>query len=184
MTKQRGFTLLELLIALAIGGIVVAGATSTLGHVIAGSAANSYHMRAVRQAQAAGYWVSHDAVMAQDVQLDDLTTPEAEFLVLNWAEWNGDTYKVVYTLEDTVDGFKQLQRQYTVTDSDGIETVTTAIVSQHIDDSAITDDDWDYNTEAKWNEDEDEKLVLRVTTSVTGKDETRIYEVSPRPISQ
>ena len=180
MKEEKGFTLLELLISLAIAGIVVAGATTTLSHVITVGSANSNHMTAVRQAQTAGYWVSHDALMAQEVQLDDLTTPEIEFIVLNWSEWNGDSREVIYTLEDTADGFKQLQRQYTVISSDNT-TSTNVVAAQNIDDSSITDPDWNYNTEAKW---ENGVLTLRVTTSVVGRTETRVYEIQPRPLSQ
>ena len=195
MKTEKGFTLLELLIALTIAGIAVAGATTTLSHVITVSSANSNRMTAVRQAQTAGYWVSHDALMASEVQLDDPVTPETEFLVLNWAEYIRDenkilldviSHNVIYSIEDGSSSLKCLQRQHTATNSGGEETVTTIIAGQNIDDSLIVPPDsyWTYNTEAKWNENGDQKLALRVTASVMGKSETRVYEIQPRPLSQ
>ena len=193
MKEEKGFTLLELLIAMSIAGIVVAGATTTLSHVITVGSANSNRMTAVRQAQTAGYWVSHDALMANEVQTDDPVTPETEFLVLNWVEYIRDendilvdvvSHNVIYSIEDGSSSLKYLQRQHTATDSEGGETVTTIVAGQNIDDSVSTDPNWNYNTEAKWNVDGDQKLALKVTATVLGEEETRVYEIQPRPLSQ
>ena len=52
--NQRGFTILELLIAFAITGIVVGAATTAIFQVFSGSARSSNHMIAVRQVQIGG----------------------------------------------------------------------------------------------------------------------------------
>ena len=64
---QKGFTLLEMLLAILIGSLIAGGITATIFQVVMGSARTNNHMIAVRQVQNAGYWVSHDAQMAQNV---------------------------------------------------------------------------------------------------------------------
>jgi len=105
--NQRGFTLIELMIAIAITGIITGGITMTIFQVFSGNARTSNHMTAVRQVQNAGYWISHDAQMAQSV----LITGVSGFpLTLTWVDWeSGDVYQVVYTLEDN-----KLQRSHSV----------------------------------------------------------------------
>ncbi len=93
--NQRGFTLIELMIAVAIGSLVTGAATMTISQVFTGSARSSNHMIAVRQVQNAGYWVSRDAQMAQTV----VTTGATGFpLTLTWIEWDGTVNEVTYTL--------------------------------------------------------------------------------------
>lgn len=121
--NQRGFTIIELLIAVALTGIVAGATTTTIVQVFDGSARTSNHMTAVRQVQNAGYWVSRDAQMAETV----VTTGATGFpLTLTWIEWDsGDAHQVVYSL--LIDN--KLQRQhYTNLNPDA-----TAIVAQSID---------------------------------------------------
>lgn len=98
--KQMGFTLLELLIVLAISGLVTGATTMTFFQVFDGNARTSNHMEAVRQVQNAGYWVSRDAQMAQIVDTgNDPGTPELELVTLTWTEWDNTAHQVVYTLQ-------------------------------------------------------------------------------------
>jgi prepilin-type N-terminal cleavage/methylation domain-containing protein len=100
--SQLGFTLIELLIVLAITGVVTSATTATVFQVFDGNTRSSNHMEAIRQVQNAGYWVSHDAEMAQVIDIgDNPATPELELVTLNWTEWNNTTHKVIYTLQDT-----------------------------------------------------------------------------------
>ena len=93
---QKGFTLLELLLALLIGAIITGGITATIFQVVIGSARTNNHMIAVRQVQNGGYWVSHDAQMAQTV----VPTWDVDGfpLKLSWVNWDGTSYKVTYTI--------------------------------------------------------------------------------------
>ncbi len=65
--SQKGITMLELLMAFAVTGIITGGITATLYQMVIGSARTSNHMTAVKQVQNAGYWVSRDAQAAQGV---------------------------------------------------------------------------------------------------------------------
>ena len=156
---QRGLTLVELMIAIALAGIVTAGITMTVAHLFSGSTRTSNHMTAVRQVQSAGYWVSKDALQAQNVTPDggDSGFP----LTLTW-EWDGTMNKAVYTIEDS-----KLQRARFV----GGVSAGTGVIAQYIDpDPEETSCMWD-----------GEVLTLKVTATVGGQSETRVYEVQPRP---
>lgn len=102
---QKGFTLLELLLALLIGAIITGGITATIFQVVIGSARTNNHMIAVRQVQNGGYWVSHDAQMAQTVVL--ARDADGFPLNLSWIDWNGTPNAITYTI---VGG--ELKRQY------------------------------------------------------------------------
>ena len=165
---QRGFTLTELILAICISAIITAFITLTIFQVITGSARTNNHMTAVRQAQSAGFWVSHDAQMAQQapVIVED-TDDQLESIALNWTDWangglNGDEHEVVYTLE-----YNKLQRNYSVNG----EALAVAVVAEYINsDPDLTSCVWDGSL-----------LTFTVTATVRGQTETRTYEVVPRP---
>ena len=162
--NQKGFTLIEIVIAVAITGLVVAAASGAIIQVIQ-STHTSAHMNALRQVQTAGYWVSKDALQAQSIT----TGPDRGFpLTLNWTEWNGNVHCVVYSLEGT-----QLQR---------VENGTlTGPPIQYID-AANTGCQPSGRALAPG-----EVLTFKVTAIVMGargpQTETRTYEVQPRPLS-
>jgi prepilin-type N-terminal cleavage/methylation domain-containing protein len=124
--NQKGFTLIELMVAIAISSVITGGITMTIFQVIIGSARTNNHMIAVRQAQNAGYWVSHDAQMAQSVTLG---ASSGFPLTLTWTDWDdNEVHQVAYTLEDMTGGSKQLKRSHS---SNG--TTEAAIIAQFID---------------------------------------------------
>jgi len=156
---QRGVTFVELMLAIALAGIVTAGITMTFAHVFSGSTRTSNHMTAVRQVQSAGYWVSQAALQAQNVT--PAAGPSGFPLPLTW-EWDGTMNKVVYTIEDS-----KLQRARSV----GGVSAGTGVIAQYIDpDPEETSCMWD-----------GEVLTLKVTANVGGQIETRVYDVTPRP---
>lgn len=198
--NQRGFTLVEVIIVLAIIGIVIGAATMTIVQVINGSSSTSNHMIAIRQVQNAGYWVSRDVQMAQSVApaLDSDGFP----LTLTWTDRDGDDHQVVYSLVDMPGGLAKLQRSHSVNG-----TTATFIVAEFID----PDETNCYlykclicgerlaslaELEAHFaNEHGEEELQYEngaLTFTVTAKvssfpqdqSETRIYHVMPRPGSQ
>jgi len=168
---QRGFTLLELLIAMLLTGIITGSITMTILQVFNMNTRTSNHMTAVRQVQHAGFWVSPDVQMAKNVTTGG---SPGVLLTLTWNEGGtGIPHEVIYTLEDMPSGeFQRLWREHKI-DSD--PDSTTIMVAEYID-----PDPQKTKCEIVAGELGDE-LIFKVTATVGGQSETRVYEVKPRP---
>jgi len=160
--NQLGFTLIEVLAALAISGMVSTGITMTLYQVVTGSTRTSNHMNAIRQVQNAGYWVSRDAQLIQgepDIVKDG--DDQLESITLTWTDWGGTLNTVIYTFEGT-----ELWRD------DGVQQ---ARIAQFIN-PAPTKTMCDFT---------DGVLTFTVTVTIGSgsqeQSETRVYRVVPRP---
>jgi len=94
--NQSGLTLLELLIAVALTGIITAGVSMAIGQVFTGSTRSSNRMMAIRQVQEAGYWLSFYAYAAQDITV----TGDSGFpVVFYWTDFVEDEkWKVEFGL--------------------------------------------------------------------------------------
>ena len=167
---EMGFTCIELVVAMTIMVLVGGAAGIATFQVLKGTEHNSNHMTAVRQVQNAGYWISHDAQMAQSVTADELTSPD--FLILSWTDGDsGDECQVVYTLEDMPEaGLKALMRNQSI---NGGESSTT-FIAQYIDsDSEKSKCEFISGT-----------LSLTITAKVGDgpqmESETRTYQLVPR----
>ena len=181
---QNGFSLVELLVAIAISGIIIIGLVIGIFQLFTGHARASGEMTVVRQVQQAGYYISRDTQMARDVLVgDDPGTAEVEVVTLTWywfmwhenpADRDGEGLRVIYTLEED-----KLYRNFDVFYEDAEGDVTfgalpydyKTFVAEYIEDINCTYDDV--------------TLTLTVTASVEGiageQVETRTYEAKPRP---
>ena len=168
--SERGFTLIEVLVVVAIVALIVSGAAMATFQVINVTKRSNDHMTVTRQVQNAGYWISHDALMAEYVTVGD--NPETgAFLTLNWTEWSYDEYEAsiyhtaVYTFHDLSGGIGKLQRNHWI---DAVVSEQT-LVAEYIDLA---------NTEA---EDNGFVLTLQITASLGEAEEIREYRVKYRP---
>ena len=160
--NQRGFTLIGLMLAIAITGIVTAGVTTTMLQVFDGSARINNHMTAVRQVQSAGYWVSHDVQMAKTVEPEPAPDPDGfplDLLIPVDMDPLND-----YTISYFLDGDK-LKRL--------VNGSPETLIAEYIN-PAQTSCVWD-----------GEVLTFTVTATVGAglqeQSETRVYEVIRRP---
>jgi len=160
--NQKGFTLIEIVIALGIFGLVIAAATGTIAQVFQ-SARSSEHMTALRQVQSAGYWVSKDGIQAQTIYT------QGYFLYVARTDWDdSELHEIVYSLQDMPSGaLKQLQREESLNGA----PASTLIVSRYIDPD---------QTSCSWNASV-KALTFTVTATMNQQTETRTYEVQPRP---
>lgn len=167
--NQLGFTLMELAIAMAISGIITGSVTMTIFQVFDSSGRTSAHMTAVRQVRSAGYWVSHDALMAQDLVLTDESVDDPDGsrfpFTLIWSDWtSNETHTVVYSIVDD-----ELQRAHSINS----EAATIGVIAEFIDPE---------NTSCEYT---GGTFAFTVTVTVgagsAAQTETRTYEIVPRP---
>ena len=165
---QRGLTLVELLIAILLTGIITAAITITIFQVFNINTRTSNRMAAVSQVQQAGKLVSQDILEAQPEMIDDNPTG-GEFLILGWKAQNSTEYKVTYTLVDMGGGLQILWREHYIDIGSGPELDSTTKVAEYID---------PVETSCVWA---GGVLTFTVTATVGEQSETREYEVKPRP---
>ena len=129
--SERGFTLIELLLVTGIVALITGAASVATAQVFTVTEHSNNHMTAARQVQNAGYWITRDALRAENVTVVD--EPESmDFLVLTWTEWGYDEdtiyHEVVYFFQDLSDGVGELKRTHW--SSAGINTET--LVAKYI----------------------------------------------------
>jgi len=157
---ERGFSLVELVIVVALAGLVGAAITATAFQVFTFSTRLSNQMTAVRQVQQAGFWVSPDVMMAQPAKIST-NQSGGRFLVLGWTAHDGKEHEVTYTI--TADD--RLQRTHNITEG-GQTTTEVSVVAEYISSASFVPSGSAY--------------TLTVTATVGEQTETRTYEVKPR----
>jgi prepilin-type N-terminal cleavage/methylation domain-containing protein len=169
MKREKGYALVEVLIAVSISAMLAVGAGMTTAQIFRSSRQNSDWNTALRQAQSVGYWVTQDVLTVSNVDIgDDPETTELEFITLFWKDWeNGYTYDTRYLWSDSADSLKKLERNQVVRDSGGVEiSNTTGLIADNIYSATLTPqtDSW----------------RLTVETHSGNKSVTREYEISQR----
>jgi prepilin-type N-terminal cleavage/methylation domain-containing protein len=163
--NQRGFTLIELILVIGLTGLISGGITLTIMQVFNMDARTRNDMIAVYQVRQAGKLVSEDILEAQIV---NAPVGSGFPLTLNWTDGATNyTHGVIYTLADMSGGLKILWRKYYLNSA-----LNSSIkVAEYINpDPTKTKCDWDGKV-----------LTFTVTATVGGQNETRVYEVKPRP---
>jgi len=170
---EKGFTLVELLIAITIMVLVSGAAGAAIFQILRGIERNNDYITAVRQVQNAGYRISRDAQMAQSVATDNLTLPD--FLALSWTEWDADGdpiyHSATYSFEDLTDDIGKLKRSHW--SSAGASEQT--LVAQHI---YYDPDDVDNTSKASY---QSPVLTVQLTALFEETLETREYKIKRRP---
>ena len=161
---QAGFTLIEIVAAVAITGLIGLGASIATAQVLTQTTRNNDYTLASRNTLNALYWISLDASMAQSINGTD-GFPQTEDLSLSWKDWDNNEYSANYTLENGV-----LKRIYSENGQ-----VTTTVIASYIDSGAsMTYCEFDNNI-----------LTVTITGSVGEGDKvvsvTEVRKISPRP---
>jgi prepilin-type N-terminal cleavage/methylation domain-containing protein len=101
LRHQRGFTAVEVLIAIAIAGIIGGVVITAVFQVVTTSLDSSARMTAIKEIENSIRWITDDALMAQTISS---IGPGGFPLTLNWVEWDMAsnqhvTHSVVYDLQ-------------------------------------------------------------------------------------
>ena len=126
--KQAGFTLIEILVAMTITGVIALGVSIATAQVLNQTTRNNDYTLASRNALNALYWISHDATMAQTIEGAE-GFPLTDDLSLYWIGWDNTEHSANYTLENGV-----LKRIY----SENGQVTITVIASNINPDISLT----------------------------------------------
>src|SRR4030042_2537639 len=154
---QRGFSMMELLMGIALTGIITAAITTAFFQVFDMSTRTANHMIAVAQVQQAGKLVSEDILEAQEVDVSP--SGPGEFLKLGWVSQNTSiVHNITYTMENG-----KLWRSESIAGGNA----TLVRVAEYID----PDPTKNY---CAWNN--NSVLTFTVTATVGEQSETRVYQ--------
>ena len=166
---ERGFTIIEVVVATAIIGLIAGAATMTTFQMFRDTERTNDHLTVVRQVENAGYWINRDTQMAGSLITENLTPPD--FLVLNWTEWGyGEDsiyHSVTYSIEDVSEEIGKLKRTHQ--DSEG--TNEQMLVAQYI---YYNPGDPDNSSNVSY---QDPMLLLKVVSAFGDAQETREYKI-------
>jgi prepilin-type N-terminal cleavage/methylation domain-containing protein len=104
---EKGFTLIELVVGIAIASLVVSAASMTVITMMRLSPQSSNWAISLRQVQDAGYWISRDVQMSDNLTIG---TGNPTFLTFSIPIGPTDNTTVVYEFEDMPDSLKRLTR--------------------------------------------------------------------------
>lgn len=120
--NQKGATLLELIVGLAITAMILSGVVALIFHEYNGTAATKSSITASREIGNAARWFSRDGMMARNTDLIEAAQP-ADNLTLSWIErqdFANIPHFSSYNLEGT-----ELRRNY-----DGTVTTVARYISK------------------------------------------------------
>lgn len=170
--KQRGFTAIELVVGVAIIGLIGAAATTGIVQVFKGSTLSSDRMTAINNVRTAGDWISRDARMAEGlIKLDE----PGILLRIEWTDYappNGDPFdrfQVDYTL---IDGKLNRSYQRSTGNPPVVAEQQSIFIAQNI---AVDEDTLEFSGN---------QLTLTMTSTVGSASETRTFVISLRNLPQ
>jgi prepilin-type N-terminal cleavage/methylation domain-containing protein len=123
--NEKGFSLLELLVAIGIVGLVGGGMTMTTATIVKITPQSNDHIIVLSQAQNAGYWITRDMFTAQAI---DINPAMGEFMNLSLTVVGDDEGNTIsYRLDDMPDMPGDIKRLMRISNS-----VNSMLVAEYI----------------------------------------------------
>ncbi len=85
--SQKGFTLIEILVVMAVGSVLMTGLVLTIYNVVWGSARSNNQVVALADINHAAWWLKKDIMMTQNTDLTD-GVPQSS-VTLRWIDSTG-----------------------------------------------------------------------------------------------
>jgi prepilin-type N-terminal cleavage/methylation domain-containing protein len=163
--KQAGFTLIEIMVALAITAAIGLGAAGAI-NALYGTSHDSQAMEATNNIENAISWINRDVLQSQTVSANSTSTFLLTLSREDWGQYQGteyvdNLYQTIYSLNGS-----NLQRSLSINGA----APTLSIVARNID----VDPDMTNCLYA------DGVLNLKITSSVGSVSETRGYQLGIR----
>jgi prepilin-type N-terminal cleavage/methylation domain-containing protein len=136
---EKGFTLIEMILSLALTAFIGLGTSVAIAQVTRQTAENSNYTTASQQAMNAIHWIGQDVQMAQTIN-GTAGFPVSDDLVLSWTWWDNTVYTITYSLNDGV-----LRRVYDDGAGGGTNTVIADSVNDDPDLTYCVSDNNSYN---------------------------------------
>ena len=170
---EKGFVLLEIIIATSLAAIVMSISIMTIVYVLKNNQQTSDHMAAVFYADNTGYLISNDVQMADSITTENLIPPE--LMVISWTEWGYDEdsiyHVVTYSIEDISGEIGKLKRVHQ--DSNGSYEdmiIADCIYSNEVDPENTTQVNY-----------QDPVLNMKITTIFGDTTGVKEYDIYCRP---
>jgi prepilin-type N-terminal cleavage/methylation domain-containing protein len=117
---EKGFTLIELLVAITTLVFITGAASMTITTMMRLTPKTNNWAVALRQVQDAGYWISRDVLMSDNITVG---AGNPTFLTLTQPQAQPPSKTVVYQFQDMSGGLKRLMRT---------DNATTMMIAQYI----------------------------------------------------
>ena len=137
--SQAGFTMAELIIAVAVSTLIVIGSLIFLRYMITVADDNRDKTMATLEVQYVGFWISEDVAQAQtiefEVEIEEQPVPQNGFpLRLTWQEWDGSqSTTITYYVETMDDGeLWWLMRTQVVEPAEGPAVSGTSQIAEYL----------------------------------------------------
>ncbi len=170
---EHGLSTTELMVSILIMSVIALGAMMTIFQVIRVTAQSDSHMTTLQQVQNAGFWISRDAQMADNVSTENLSG--TNFLVLSWTEVddsdNTTDHSATYFFEELSGGIGTLKRNHSSSAGLNNETLVAQYICYDPDDPVNTSN-VSYTSPS---------LTVKLVAIFADASETREYQVSCRP---
>lgn len=170
---EKGFTLVQVIVSLAITVLVVLPASGAMFQILKNSGRTGDYLTAVHQVQNAGDWISRDTQMALGVSAN-LTLPVPVLLTLTWTEdaFGTPVYHTDnYTIENLNGGIGTIRRRHTSTAGANEQALIARYVYYNPADAGNT-------TMTSY---QNPLLTIRLASHVGASQETREYKIIRRP---
>lgn len=91
--SQKGFTLIEILVAMLVGGMLLSGLVIAIFQTLGITLRSSTQITALEEVRNVAYWVSKDVRMTQTTSLVEGADPD-DGVDLRWTSWYDDNGKL------------------------------------------------------------------------------------------